>query len=79
LALGKKKIVGTAYYISPEVINGVYDEKCDIWSIGVILFILVTGVPPFDGESDKEILGNVQKNKVNFISRDFCICSTGDE
>ena len=38
-----------AYYISPEVIKGVYDEKCDIWSIGVMLYILVTGVPPFDG------------------------------
>jgi calcium-dependent protein kinase len=42
-----------AYYISPEVISGKYDQKCDLWSLGVILYILVTGTPPFDGDNDK--------------------------
>lgn len=58
-----------AYYISPEVIKGSYDEKCDIWSIGVVLYILVTGVPPFDGEDDKDILRNIEKMKVSFSSK----------
>merc|ERR1719376_39431 len=62
--------VGTAYYIAPEVIDpqrfggGSYDEKCDIWSLGVILYILLTGTPPFWGDDDDDILNKiVSQNK----------------
>ena len=44
-------IAGTPYYIAPEVLNGSYNRECDIWSVGVLLFVLVTGTYPFDSAS----------------------------
>ena len=43
-----------------------YDEKCDLWSVGVIMFIMLSGAPPFDGGSDKEIIKKVKAGKYNF-------------
>ena len=66
-------VLGTAYYIAPEVLTGQYDEKCDIWSIGVILYILLSGEPPFPGETDTEIISKVKKGKYNFQSKQLTI------
>ena len=57
----ENKYVGSSYYMAPEIIKRKYDEKCDLWSIGVIMYILLTGRPPFDGNDDDEILENVKK------------------
>ena len=51
----KNKPIGNSYYISPEAIKNNYVEKSDIWSVGVILHIALTGKVPFDGKTDEEI------------------------
>ena len=63
--------MGTAYYMAPEILIGECDCKCDIWSIGVVLFMLITGKPPFQGESPGEIIRNARKNKLYFEKEDF--------
>jgi calcium-dependent protein kinase len=61
-----KSKVGTLYYISPEIIKGNYDEKCDIWACGVILYILICGYPPFSGNTDKEVYNLITQVKYDF-------------
>lgn len=66
-----KNTHGTPYYIAPEVLDGNYNEKCDVWSVGVILYILLSGYPPFYGNSDEEIMGRVTKGKYDFKWKTF--------
>jgi calcium-dependent protein kinase len=69
IASKKNKLIGTSYYIAPEILQLDYDEKCDIWSAGVILYILVTAAPPFDGENDRQIMENVKTMQYSLDSK----------
>ena len=59
----QSKIVGSAYYIAPEVIQKKYNSKCDMWSCGVIMFVLLTKKPPFGGKNEMAIMEKVQIGK----------------
>lgn len=58
--------VGTPYYIAPEVLAQKYSKECDIWSIGVITYIVLSGLPPFNGFSNEEIIAKIKKGSFSF-------------
>ena len=67
--LKKKKLteqIGTSFYIAPEVLKNGYNEKCDLWSCGVILYILLCGSPPFYGKNEKEIFKKILDGNFSF-------------
>ncbi|CDO62527.1 calcium-dependent protein kinase 3 [Plasmodium reichenowi] len=66
-----KTKAGTPYYVAPQVLTGSYNYKCDMWSSGVLFYILLCGYPPFFGESDHEILSMVKKGKYQFKGKEW--------
>ena len=63
--------VGTSFYMSPEVLQGNYDNKCDIWSCGVILYLMLCGYPPFYGETEYEIFKAISRKKFSFPEEEW--------
>ncbi len=61
--------------MAPEVLQGRYDEMCDIWSMGVILYILLSGFPPFQGNSPQEIFEKVASCKYSLEYQEFEVIS----
>nr|XP_016470887.1 PREDICTED: calcium-dependent protein kinase 17-like isoform X2 [Nicotiana tabacum] len=72
-----KDIVGSAYYIAPEVLKRRYGPEVDIWSIGVMLYILLCGVPPFWAESENGIFNAILRGHVDFSSDPWPSISSG--
>ena len=71
IAMAMHTRVGTPYYIAPEVLRREYTVKCDLWSVGVIAYILLCGYPPFYGDNDREIFKRVAAGKFQFPSPEW--------
>lgn len=63
--------VGSCYYTAPEVLNGAYDYRCDLWSLGVITYMLLSGCPPFHGRTPEEIHQSTLTAQAEFSERRF--------
>jgi calcium-dependent protein kinase len=67
-----KSIVGSPFYVAPEVLKGRYDNKCDIWSIGVLAYSLLSGKPPFFSENRTELFHKIENEIVSFTDKIWC-------
>eukprot|EP00261_Vitis_vinifera_P007955 XP_002276630.2 PREDICTED: calcium-dependent protein kinase 34 [Vitis vinifera] len=72
-----RDIVGSAYYIAPEVLKRRYGPEVDIWSVGVMLYILLCGVPPFWAESEHGIFNAILRGHIDFTSDPWPTISSG--
>jgi serine/threonine protein kinase len=63
--------VGTAYYMSPELLKGKYNKACDVWSIGVVAYILLCGYPPFNGPTHDDIFDHIKRGEYKFPSQSW--------
>ena len=68
-----KDKIGTILYVAPEVLKGSYDYKCDIWSIGVLMYLILCGYPPFFGNSRKAVAKKIVNSKVSFRGKNHSI------
>lgn len=64
-----RDLVGSAYYVAPEVLSRHYGKEIDVWSAGVILYILLSGVPPFWAETEKGIFDAILEGDIDFESK----------
>jgi calcium-dependent protein kinase len=60
--------VGTAYYMSPELLKGKHERSTNIWSIGIMTYILLCGYPPFSGETNDDIFDAIRRGHFDFLT-----------
>lgn len=63
-----KSQVGTPYYVSPDILNGSYDYRCDNWSLGVMMYVLLTGYYPFEARNTLELGKEILYTSPNFTA-----------
>ena len=66
-----KTLVGTPYYVAHEVLDGLYGKECDCWSLGVIMYALLSGCLPFYGKTPKEVFEKIIAARVSFNTKEF--------
>jgi serine/threonine protein kinase len=64
-------VVGTPYYIAPEVLRKSYTKSADLWSVGVIAYILLCGYPPFNGEDNNAVYDAIRRGRYSFPSAEW--------
>lgn len=61
--------VGSTYYVAPEVLKEVgYGVECDVWSLGVVLFVTLGGYPPFDGANEQKVFDAIMYQPLRFAN-----------
>jgi len=70
-----KTIAGTPYYMAPEVLVGNYDNACDSWSLGVLLYVFMSGYLPFQGKNRMEVFTKIKNADYHFRHEEFKIVS----
>lgn len=64
--LPMKSLVGTPYFVAPEVLRGRYTQSCDVWSLGVVFYMMLTGEPPFTGRNVTEVYQKATSGVIDF-------------
>ena len=71
--------IGTFTYMPPEVLQGIYSTKCDMWSAGIVLMILITGRNSFKGKSKEETFERIKRESISFAGTCHPIQETAGE
>ena len=71
-----KTVAGTPFYMAPEVLDGAYSKQADIWSLGVILYTLVSGYLPFQGSNAADVFRKIKEGDFHFNHPEFNSVST---
>jgi calcium-dependent protein kinase len=64
-------VVGTPYYMAPEVLTRKYGPECDIWAVGVIMFFMLSGVMPFIADNKKELFDKIRHQPLDLEAEEW--------
>ena len=68
-------VAGTPFYLAPEVLSGKYGRECDCWSLGVVMYVILSGCFPFPGQTQEEVYNRVKSGVFDFEQKEFELVS----